>query len=237
MSCWKYLSFDEASTLASKWDEVPDPLSLYSEWSKISESLPFFYKSIRSSILDAYNVAFQKYNRDKTGGYRVDLEFGLNVYEFLTKEKNMTPVDAANDDIWRYIQMKIVPDLVMKRWKPKDKNVNDIRFWKDSRRIWIKSLWWYVHLSYQGNIDDTRKILINNTTDEISQLVERPGSGYRVNLCRAIMKRYSESPKHHHNLLRNIMKLNTVKCVTLEPLLFESGIDGYTEELFKYYDA
>lgn len=157
----------------------------------------------------------------------------------------LLPSNAADDDIWRYIQMRVVPDLVFHRWQHcEDEGADDSErikadsFWKDPRRIWMKSRWWYIHLSIQDNsLDETKKILIKNSMDEISQLVERPGSGYRVDLCRAIMKRYASSPKKDRLLLRKVMKLNTVKCSTMEPLLFKSGIENYVEELFAYFEA
>ena len=38
-----------------------------------------------------------------------------------------------NDDLWRYVSIKIIPDIVHSRW-----GFNEDHFFKTSRRIWLK---------------------------------------------------------------------------------------------------
>ena len=90
-------------------------------------------------------------------------------------------------------------------------------FIKTSRRIWLKTIWWYVHLSWQNNINETYNILINNTTDTILQLVERPGLGYNVELYRELMKQYNNYEDSSRNLFRTVLKLNTAQMLTTVP--------------------
>ena len=195
---------------------------------------------MKKKVENCYNEAVKITSPGKNEKYVTDLNFALLFYELFRKDFSFTSEKASDDDIWRYIQMKVVPGLVFNRWEGSDSNkrINENRFWKDSRRIWMKSLWWYVHLSLvQDSIEKTKEILITNTTDSISQLVERPGAGYRVDLCRAIMFRFSASPKKSEDLLRKVMKLNTARCTTIEPLLVDEGIDDYVNSLFEFFGA
>ncbi len=224
---------------ASDWEKSPDFDSLLSYWDRdlYKELSSIDDGKLRGRISNAFEESFdqsQDYNQ-----YSRNLEFALQLYRITVDEFGMTPAIASDDDVWRYIQMRLVPNLVYRRWnEASGKRINDERFWRDSRRMWLKSLWWYVHLSLQnGSIDETRKVLSENNADDISQLLDRPGSGYRVELCRAIMRRYSQCPDHGRHLLRNVLKLNVVRCVTMEPLLVEAGIDEYVNELFRYFDA
>lgn len=135
--------------------------------------------------------------------------------------------------------MKVIPEIIFDRWPADDVggNINQERFWKNPRRIWLKTLWWYIHLSLQNNsIAETKRILSGNNSDTISQLVERSGVGYRIELYRAIMKRLSISELNDRHLLRKVLKLNVVHCATIEPLLFVSGVDDYVENLFSYFE-
>ena len=106
-------------------------------------------------------------------------------------------------------------------------------FYQTSRRIWLKTIWWYIHLSWQNSIDETYKILIGNTTDTILQLVERPGLGYNVELFREIMKQYANYSDSSRNLFRTVLKLNTAKILTTSPELVDGGIEKYVDSLFK----
>ena len=164
------------------------------------------------------------------------------MFVFLNDEMGMTPVIASDDDVWRYIQMVSVPDVLYRRWGPKnDRRINSERFYSDHRRMWLKALWWYVYLSWQESsrhpLEETARILDGNGIDSISQIVDRPGIGYNKDLYRAIMRRFSDSPVRSGEMLRKILKLNVVRCSTLEPSLFDSGIDAYVESLFRYYGA
>lgn len=103
----------------------------------------------------------------------------------------------------------MIPDIVHARW-----GMNASHFYQTSRRIWLKTIWWYIHLSWQNSIDETYKILIGNTTDTILQLVERPGLGYNVELFREIMKQYANYSDSSRNLFRTVLKLNTAKILT-----------------------
>lgn len=236
---WRRLSKENAALQASEWENAADFESIFSYWEND------LYKGLTSNddqrlrgrIANVYEESFG--DSGDINSYPKNLNFALKLYDVTVNEFDMTPAIASDDDVWRYIQIRLVPHLVYKRWnEASGKRINDVRFWKDTRRMWLKSLWWYIHLSLQnGDLEKTRCILANNNADDISQLLDRPGSGYRVESCRAIMRRYGRCPDHGKHLLRNVLKLNVVRCVTLEPLLVETGIDEYVDELFRYFDA
>lgn len=166
--------------------------------------------------------------------YSYDLAFAVPFYEIITKKYGMTERYASNDGIWRYLSVKVVPDIVLGRWGHRD-----ARFWKESRRIWLKALWWYIHLSWQGNTEDTYAILKDNTADILVQLVERPGpQGYRVDVSREIMKKLASVSglSNRATLFRKIMVLNTARLKVVEPALCNEGVAGYVRQLFRYFN-
>ena len=107
-----------------------------------------------------------------------------------------------------------------------------VRYWKGRSRIWLRALWWTVHLTWQGNEENTRKVLESVTTDTVVQLVERPGKGgFRIDLTRLIFgMRWLRKPSQDQ--FRAIMKLNTAQIVLKEPVFCEGGLFGYVDALF-----
>lgn len=169
--------------------------------------------------------------------YEYDLLFGINMYECLKEKYKISERQASQDGIWMFLSVEVIPDIVYLRWK----GLNENRFYKESRRIWLKTLWWYIHLSWQGSSIATLEILKDNSTDDVVQLVERSGNkGYRVELYREIMKNYSrisENEKGRKNqLFRKVMKLNTARTRVVEPSLTSGGEKQYVKELFDYFD-
>lgn len=190
-------------------------------------------ESIKKCMLDTLAELEISNESIKKNSYKVDLMFGIKLFYFLQKNTNTNPKIASDSGIWRYLSMVIAPDIVYDRWEKKPD-----RFWNSPRRIWFKSLWWYIYLSWQGTIESTYDILKNNTTDEIVQLVERVGNGYRVNLYREIMRVYGELDinlkKNNSDIFRKIMKLNTAMVSVIEPSLMDGGEKEYVKELFEY---
>lgn len=184
---------------------------------------------VRNKFIEARDELFEKYGFDSIDklDYQFDLLFGLKVYQILTKEIGFTERVAANDDIWRYLSVCVVPDIVHSRWK-----LNADRFYKTSRRIWLKSIWWYINLSWTGTRRGTYDILKDNTTDTILQLVERPGVGYYTDMYRVLMLQYAQYDDSSRNLFRRVLKLNTARLLTTSPELVSGGIDAYVADLF-----
>ena len=124
------------------------------------------------------------------------------------------------------------------RYPPSKKDVeeghkiNPKRFYAHTRRIWLKTLWWYIHLSWQGSEKATREVLKDLGTDTISDFIELTGKGYRLNLYRELIKAYSGVEKKSSNLFNKIATQNRVNCTTVEPALTQNAEPGYVEQLF-----
>jgi hypothetical protein len=219
-----------------------DSEKLFKEWDNSAPVLEEFlqdYQNLRNDLVISCQETLEslQINLDeiKKNQYEFDLGFGIRMYDLLVNKYYFNERQASDDGIWRYLSMKIVPDITFKRW-----GSNPQRFYMESRRLWIKSLWWYIHLSWQGNYYKTYDILKDNTTDELVQLVERSGpSGYRVMLCRKIMYYYgSVDPEHKKRgsqIFRRVMKLNTARSRVVEPALVIGGEEQYVKELFEYF--
>lgn len=185
-------------------------------------------QNLRQKITGARDELYDKYDLDAVDklGYDFDLRFGLKLYNILSEEVGFTNRTATNDDVWRYLSIKVVPDIVHSRW-----GKNEVRS-LTSRRIWLKNLWWYVHLSWAGNSDATYKLLENNTTDTIVQLVERPGIGYYTELYRELMRQYANIDDSSRNVFRRALKLNTALLPVTYPELMDGGIEAYIDYIF-----
>lgn len=221
---WDYISYD-----ISKAQKDFNQITVESTSIKPINPSEEFLK-LREQLIEARDEVFEEYGFDTANklDYKFDLTFGLKLYKYLNKHIGFTNRMASNDAIWRYLSLKVIPDIVHSRWQ-----LNEDHFFKVSRRIWLKTIWWYIHLSWQGNEDATYETLKNNSTDTILQLVERPGIGYNVALYREVMKQYAKYEDKDRTLFRRVLVLNTARIVTISPELVEGGIQGYVEDLFK----
>lgn len=237
---FRVMSLAEAKRWATDVDHfTDDEFSLQVEsWKKHEVDLPdSSYTELRAIGLEAF---------ERPGGaslpnrkmYPVDVEVGLDVYDYLSKN-GFTVIEASDDDIWRFLSIKIFPDLTYLRYPDPEKEareqggrINRKRFFSHTRRIWIKTLWWYVHLSWQGSVAATREVLVNNGANIISHFIETPGKGYRVDLYRALMRHYASRDNKSDKLFRSVAKLNGAECRNIEPALLPGGVVEYCSALF-----
>ena len=195
-------------------------------------------KELRDGLIAAINdIEFPLFEENTFPDlYDIDLHTGLVIYELLNENFGYNERLAAQDDIWRYLSIEIIPDIVYKRH-----GLKAGRYYEHPRRIWLKSLWWYIHLSWQGSKEDTFNILEKNTTDTIMQLVERTGlNGYRITFTRELMvefyKGYNDLPgTQRTSLFRRVLKLSTARTKIIEPNLVEGGVNTYVKGLFEYF--
>lgn len=189
------------------------------------------FKQLREVIVNE-KQQFLLNDMNKINSYSFDLNIGLVLYRVLKEDYDFNERLAAQDEIWRYLSLEVLPDLVYARY-----GKNDQRFYKNPRRIWLKSIWWYIHLSWQGSDEETFKIIKDNSSDVILQLVDRSGSGgYRVDVTREIIRQLEAVGNNHsHRLHRRILKLNTARLKVLEPSLVEGGVEAYVKDLYDYF--
>ena len=221
---WRKLSKTDANSIFLNWmnNDIQPSFTADNEYKELSNQLQSIMKD---HLLES----------DMSGGkYKFDLNFGLDLYILLDKKYNFTIREASNDEIWIYISMKVIPDIVLARWR-----MTESRFFKESRRIWLKTIWWYIHLSWQTDRQTTHETLNSFSTDEIVQLVERVGPfGYRIDLTRELMSQFSKKNllEKNRDFFRQAMKLNTARLKLVEPSLFPGGPKKYVEELIQYFD-
>lgn len=226
---WLELKRDEAQ---SRYEQFCDSgeFDYHADYEELRNDLCMLFGSALTSIGITDNQISEKNN-----SYQVDLLFGLSLYEVLNEKYGMNVRLAATEGIWRYLSVCVVPDLVEKRY---GKDHPD-RFWKKSKRLWLRVLWWYIYLSWQGNVETTREVLKDNSTDEILQLVDRCGrGGYRVDLYRELMRKNSEldaTVRRQKQIFRKMMVLNTARVQVLEPELTPGGNRGYVASLSEYF--
>lgn len=176
------------------------------------------------AILPPYDSTARRY---ASGPGAYDMKVGLVLYRVLA-DAGVNIRTAADDGWWRFLSIRVLPDLVKSRWD----SAPPERFWKGRSRIWLRAMWWTVHLTWQGSEESTRKVLESVTTDTVVQLVERPGKGgFRIDLTRLIFETRGLY-KPSQDQFRAIMKLNTAQIVLKEPIFCEGGLRGYVGTLF-----
>lgn len=198
------------------------------------------YANIRAELLKLYNEAKCKTVDGNRKEYVTDVLFGMGLYDFFDNQQWFNLRTASNDGFWRYVATAVIPDLVAERWGEN----NDNYFWKQPNRLWPKSIWWYVFLAWNNSIDDTKSVLLSNNlnSDTIQGVVERTGrKGTYVEVYREILFRYSQLDNNvilkfkkqmsqgSDSLFRAIMRLNTARCLVIDPCLTENGVKGYVD--------
>lgn len=247
---WKLLSKNEAKIITDQWmtkfDEFKRGLIGWPQ--RLENSLSGDYQNLRKDVYSDFcnaKTEAMKCSRDPNKAYLQDLYFALYLHKTLAKYGFSLRM-ASNDKVWMYLCVRIFPDIVYQRFSTDGQGIPVDHYWRKSRRIYLKTLWWYIHLSWQEGIDledsykKTFEILKNNSTDEILNLVERSGrEGYRVDVYRCIMAEYATSKlrKSVKLLLRKVMVLNTARTALVEPALAKGGVEGYVKELYSYFET
>ena len=216
------------------------------EWKNSFPQLPALnkdYTAIRNDLTVLFRSVLDKAEEEKlkVQDYNTDVQFGILLYQYLKKQDWFSVRLASDDGFWRYMSLKVIPDIVAVRWG-KD---NDSHYWSTPGRVWLKQIWWYIYLSWKDSEETTRKIVEspNCSTDTILNFVERTGKkGTCVDAYRWIIYYYSLVPAaalseynrrgKNHNLFRVVMKLNTARMMVCEPALCTDGCKGYVKKLF-----
>lgn len=236
--------------------EFVDQIRHWAMFDVPEENYGEIYKDIRAEVVSVFRETLDKGNQKIN--YDLDLKVGIKLYEVLSLDNGFDIVKANDDDIWRYISICVMPDLTFIRYPNQQSDVEVIReyipnlsyaigvktekdsirikkkrFYSHTRRIWLKTLWWYVHLGWQDTPKKTYEVLKNNGTNIISHFIERPGRGYREQLFRCMLYAYSLLPEQRDSIFRAAAKLNLAKCVSIEPALSEGGEIFYSKKLFE----
>ncbi|MEG1045961.1 hypothetical protein [Carnobacterium sp.] len=190
------------------------------------------YIYLRESLLSARDriieeLEINSFTGSKNYKYMMDMTLGLELYEILNSpEFAFSNRLLSNDDMWRYLHLRVVPEIIQMRW-----GRNADHFYKNNRRLYLKTLYWYIHVSWMGDKSETKAILEKNNTDIIAGFVERPNLGYDVLVYREMMRQIDQYDIRKRNQFRTLMKLNTARLKVISPDLVSGGIHGYVANL------
>jgi hypothetical protein len=238
---YQKLSYNDAKNIIMDYEgyddvEFADQVKHWMAYDVSTSSYDESYSAFRKELLSVFKATLAEAdgkltNRSK---YMIDLKVGLKLYQLMPLGKDFSIIQANDDDLWRYISVKVMPDITYIRNPDPDKgsvHMAHKRFYSHTRRIWLKTLWWYIHLSWQGTPEATYEVLKDNFVDNINKLIETPGRGYRLSLFRNMMLEYSKTGPHHSKDFAAFTKLNNAKCVSVEPELTAGGVSTYAQQL------
>lgn len=231
----KTLTRGQAQEAMSEWvNNFPNLPAIDADFQQLRNDLQAINETVRNEIANKPDL--------KKEDYYLDYRFGILLYDYLNKQQGFSLRVASNDGFWRFLSVVVVPDIVSQRWG-KD---NDSHFWSQPSRNWFRSLWWYVHLAWQGDMESTNELLSTSffSTDTILNFEERTGrKGTYVEVYRQIIKCYGMVPeriikeqsrgKNSDDLFRVVMKLNTAKLLVMDPALCIGGEEEYAKLLFR----
>ena len=218
---------------------------LLENWDGISiEQLDNDYQQLRDQLVNLHDELIAKYEAMSQQPYIHDLYFGVYLKDFLDRQPWFNLRLAANIGFWRYLSVVVIPDVVNSRW-PKD---SADHYWKKPSRIWLRSIWWWAFLGWQGDVGSTIGLLCRPVfnTDSILNMCERTGrKGTLVEMYKQILKTYAsleedkiiaynrKTKKDSDTLFRGVMRQNSMEILLKEPTLCDRGVIGYVESLFK----
>ena len=187
------------------------------------------FQGLRNDLTELFK---KNYNGRKD--YDLDLSFAIDLYRYFSQFENFNETIASNFDFWRYLSLKVVPDLVSFRH-----GLIPEYFYKKTTRIYLSTLWWYIHMSFNGDLETTRNLLKDLSTDYILQMVERGGRGVYLSINRLIMRALSLLPesvrnqkKSGKNLFRRVMIQYTAVNKNYN-LVIEGEEKEFVHDLFK----
>jgi hypothetical protein len=198
--------------------------------------------ALRDFLTELYTSIKKEIEQKDRKDYLTDVLFGIGLYEYLEKQEWFNLRVAANDGFWRYIAVAVIPKLVSERWGVS----KDDYYWKKSNRLWPKTTWWFIHLAYQNSLEKTKEVLLsrNLNSDIIQGIVERTGKkGTYIEVYRELILQYSSLDYNtivkfkkqltfgSDSLFRAIMRLNTARCLVIDPCLCAGGVEGYVKTL------
>ncbi len=172
-----------------------------------------------------------------TKDYDFDLFFALKLHDYFSNTyfSDFNEAIASNYGFWRYICLKVIPDVIIERH-----GLIKEYFYAKNVRLYISTLWWYIEMCFQGDYLKTYDCLKDKSTDYILQIVERPGrNGMFIEVSRLIVYYLSKLPEdvvnkkyNKQTLLRRVVIQNTAKNSNYNMVL-EGKVREYVVGLFK----
>ena len=131
---YQKLSYNDAKNIVAEYDGYNDVEfdDLVKHWKANDVSASAFdpaYEEFRKELVSVFNDTLAE-----TGGkmnYLLDLRVGIKLYQLMPLGKNFSVIQANDDDIWRYISVKVMPDVTYLRYPNPEKGsirINQKRF-------------------------------------------------------------------------------------------------------------
>ncbi|MCE9616504.1 MAG: hypothetical protein K8T26_19695 [Lentisphaerae bacterium] len=120
----------------------------------------------------------------------------------------MAESDASSAGVWRWIALRVMPDMVLWRWFTGDRKLARHRFCATGNlRCWPMNLWWYAWMCSDpsGNPDDALMHILADTDLRMS-ILERTGGGYDRAMVQAVIRRVGQESGGRAQLVRGMMK-------------------------------
>lgn len=238
--CWPRMSLFEAS---DRWDFLRgESLQAIANGIDIAgmqgEYYPLARKragiddllGLRTSVLDlARNFGFPSLVR----GRRL-IEFDQALGVAVHRQMNIMPADAANNDVWNFINAVVVPDVVLWRYAKFDEVkkrwiISEDRLFALARTT-VGRLWWRVHLLGE-------EVASQLMEDEAVQLLEKPRIGGYMGLSRAVGRRHlhyaaMDGTTRRMELLRDVTK-RLIRKMAVQSVyaMSPSQLEDFADEL------
>ena len=102
---------------------------------------------------------------------KFDIKLGLKLLEWI----DISPAVASEPEIWAYLNIILIPDVIKLRWEKEDKVINRERYY-DKSRNYLGKLWWGAYLSTK---EDDKLFEYIKEHDEFDTFFDRANSrGY-----------------------------------------------------------
>ncbi|WP_422934345.1 DUF6339 family protein [Sinomonas sp. P47F7] len=161
---------------------------------------------------------------------RKNIDFDREVACLIYEEMEILPADAASNDVWNFLNLRVLADILVWRWGTWHEdgwNVSPDRLFQFQRTAFGR-LWWRSHLLGPEAVKHLGE-------DQVVQLVERPRiSGYPP-LARSVSRRLlaDVSGNSRDDLLRVVMKrLGRRLAVTHVHGMAQDQLDSFVDQVF-----
>ena len=121
---YQKLSYSDAKVIIAEYDSYDDNefKDLENHWRANDVSASAFdpsYEDFRHELLAEFNSALVDTSGKMT--YLLDLRVGIKLFQLMPLDSNFSIIEANNDDIWRYISVKVMPDITYLRYPTPEK--------------------------------------------------------------------------------------------------------------------
>ncbi|WP_433191508.1 DUF6339 family protein [Actinoallomurus sp. CA-150999] len=150
---------------------------------------------------------YPHYIDDATGGF--DRALAAVVFE----DTDMAPAEAAAPEVWTYMATRLVPDVVMWRWQPKQ---NDKRWiGRGLVRHTFGRLWWQAYALGVPAGDGRDYALLNSLSEaDLNQIFERRSIGGTPPLAQALVSELADTRVAASGLPRRAVVRDVTKRVS-----------------------